>query len=130
MPVPHELPDEVAAAEPFAAEEECAHAVLLQSSEFPRTPAYAIVARDEEPAVFAKLRQNHLVRRAFRKVVPQVRYVLAERLHAPSQGLAQVLVDQKGHAATLPSNATAAATSSGLRPHQSQAAWMLSPSAW
>ncbi len=80
------------------------------------------VAAEEEPAVPTELRKNHFVGRARREVVPQVHHVFAKRFHAAGQRLAQVLVDQEGHAAILRSKATAASTSSRRRPHQSQAA--------
>ena len=111
-----------ASAKAFPAEEESADSVLLEGGEFARAPTYPVIARDEEPTVRAELRQDHFVGRALREVVPEMHHVFAKRFHGAGQRLAQVLVDQEGHAAILRSKATAASTSSRRRPHQSQAA--------
>ena len=122
VPVPYKLPNEGASAKAFPAEEESADSVLLEGGEFARAPTYPVIARDEEPTVRAEPRQDHFVGRALREVVPEMHHVFAKRFHAAGQRLAQVLVDQEGHAAILRSKATAASTSSRRRPHQSQAA--------
>ena len=111
-----------ASTETLAAEEESAYAMFLESGEYTRASTNPVIARDQEPAVLPELRQDHFVGRARREAIPQMHHVFAKRLLAASEWLAQVLVDQEGHAAMLCSKATAASTSSGLRPHQSQAA--------